>query len=110
MAKSIKSFSWKNGFREAGEGRPWATEDRNGYGNGDANGYEHVNGNGAVKEQSHYVTPPFVEPLTSTVHNDFGLNTLRTWPTMYNGTSSPHGLPEWWDPSGEVDVLICGGT
>jgi phenol 2-monooxygenase (NADPH) len=108
MAKSIQSFTWKKGFREAGEGRPWATEeDRNGYVNGHGNG--NGNGNGVVKEQSHYVTPPFAEALTSTVHNDLGLNTLRTWPTIYNGTSSPHGLPGWWKPSGEVDVLICGG-
>jgi phenol 2-monooxygenase (NADPH) len=92
MAKSIPPFSWKNGFRQAGEGTPWATEGRNGGG-----------------KASHWVTPPFEETETSTVHNDFGLNTLRTWPTMYNGTSSPHALPEWWNPSGEVDVLICGG-
>lgn len=93
MAKSIPPFSWKNGYRETGEGRPWATEARNGAG-----------------KESHYVTPPFAEPLTSIAHNDLGLNTLRTWPTIYNGTSSPHGLPEWWKPSEEVDVLICGGT
>ncbi|KAF7512314.1 hypothetical protein GJ744_001882 [Endocarpon pusillum] len=113
MAKSIPPFTWKNGFRQAGQGRPWATENWNGYVvNGHGNGEENGNGNGngvVKKEQSHYVTPPSAEPLTSTVHNDFGLNTLRTWPTIYNGTSSPHGVPEWWDPSGEVDVLICGG-
>lgn len=60
-------------------------------------------------EESHYVTPPFSEPLSSTVHNSLGLNVARNWPTLYNGTQSPHGIPDWWKPSGKVDVLICGG-
>ncbi|KAJ5170458.1 uncharacterized protein N7500_003241 [Penicillium coprophilum] len=33
---------------------------------------------------------------------------LRTWPTLYDGTASPHGVPEWWKPLNQVDVLICG--
>ena len=61
-------------------------------------------------ERAHYIIPPAEEPLTSTVHNSLDLNALRTWPTIYNGTESPHGVPDWWDPSDEVDVLICGGT
>jgi phenol 2-monooxygenase len=93
MAKSILPFTWKNGFREPGEGTPWATEARK-----------------TGEKESHYVTPPSAESLTSTIHNSFGLNVLRTWPTIYNGTSSPQGLPEWWNPAGEVDVLICGGS
>ena len=60
-------------------------------------------------ERGHYVSLPAEEPLTSTVHNSLGLNAQRTWPTIYNGTESPHGVPDWWDPSDEVDVLICGG-
>ncbi len=60
-------------------------------------------------EESHYSTPPFQTTSSSTVHNSLGLNTLRNWPTLHNGTDSPHGIPEWWQPSAEVDVLICGG-
>ena len=92
MAKSIPPFTFKNGFREPGTGAPWETKITEG-----------------DKEESHYVTPPTIDALTSTVYNDFGMNTLRTWPTLFNGTSSPHGLPDWWKPGKEVDVLICGG-
>lgn len=94
MASSIQPFSWKNGFREPGQGTPWLSERLN----------------GTLEEQGHYVTPPSSEILTSTVHNDIGFNVLRTWPTLYDGTSNPHGLPDWWQKKGEVDVLICGGT
>nr|POF15329.1 aromatic hydroxylase fmpf [Quercus suber] len=51
---------------------------------------------------------PSVELITSSKHNSLGINKLRTFPTLYNGTSSPHGVPEWWKPKDEVDVLICG--
>lgn len=60
-------------------------------------------------ERSHYAVPAFEEPLSSTVHNSLGLNTVRTWPSLHNGTESPQGVPDWWQPSKEVDVLICGG-
>ncbi len=95
MAKSVSAFSFKNGFREQSIWTPWATERK----------LE----NGSEVEEAHYVTPPSSEVLTSTVHNDLGLNVLRTWPTIYDGTNTPHDLPEWWSPSSEVDVLICGG-
>ena len=29
---------------------------------------------------------------------------------VFNGTESPHGIPERWKPVVKVDVLICGGT
>ena len=61
-------------------------------------------------EKSHYMTPPYNEPLSSTVYNSLGSNAIRTWPTIYNGTESPHGVPHWWKPQKKVDVLICGGT
>lgn len=94
MAKSVPAYTWKNGFREPGEKFPWKTDS-----------VEIVED----KEEPHYVTPPTSEILTSNVHNSLGLNTLRTWPTIFDGTKSPHGLPEWWKPSSNVDVLICGG-
>ena len=61
-------------------------------------------------EKSHYVTPPYDEPLSSTFHNSLGLHVIRTWPTIYNSTESSHGLPDWWNPQTKVDMLICDGT
>ena len=94
MAKSVSPFTWKNGYRQAASGTPWK-----------------INGLSLTEsgEEAHYEVPGSQELLTSTVHNSLGLNTLRTWPTIYNGTNSPYGIPEWWQPRGEVDVLICGG-
>ena len=94
MAKTAPPLTWKNGFAQPTTTATWAEEDY------------HTNEFG---EASHYVVPPSEEPLTSTVHNSFGLNVLRTWPTLYNGTQSPHGIPDWWQPAAEVDVLISGG-
>ena len=94
MAHSVNPFTWKNGFRQPGKGTPWAKE----------------RPTDNDKEPAHYVPPPSTEILTSAVHNDLGLNVLRTWPTIYDGISSPHGRPEWWKKSREVDVLICGGS
>ena len=94
MAKSLPAFTWRNGFRELGNEVPWKNN--------------RVDILDETKEP-HYVAPPASEILTSNVHNALGLNTLRTWPTIYDGTSSPHGVPDWWKPESEVDVLICGG-
>lgn len=94
MAKSVEPFTWKNGFRQPAKGTPWIPERE------DVIGEEH---------EAHYVVPPSVEQLTSTVHNALGLNSLRTWPSIFDGTNSPHGVPEWWKPSSEVDVVISGG-
>ncbi|KAG7108051.1 hypothetical protein HYQ44_012766 [Verticillium longisporum] len=55
-----------------------------------------------------YVTPPSVDLTTSLTHNQLGINVVRHWPTLYDGTNSPHGVPSWWAPKEEVDVLICG--
>lgn len=93
MAKSVSASSFKRGFREDGTGTPWATNSRI----------------GSDEVEAHYVTPPSSEILTSEVRNQLGLNVLRTWPTIYDGTNTPHDLPEWWTASAEVDVLICGG-
>ena len=59
--------------------------------------------------KSHYERPPFKEPLSSAVQTSLGSNVVRTWPSLYNGTESPFGVPKWWQPLKEVDVLICGG-
>ncbi|KAL2163195.1 hypothetical protein VTH06DRAFT_5251 [Thermothelomyces fergusii] len=84
------------------------------------NGYqqlpEHLKSNGSAAENdvpadgdpTAYVPPPSVELVTSPVHNHLGVNVIRSWPTMYDGTNSPHGIPEWWEPKPQVDVLIVG--
>lgn len=56
-----------------------------------------------------YISPPSKELVTSQAHNELGINIIRTWPTLYDGTNNPHGLPTWWKPSRDVDVLIVGG-
>ncbi|KAL6711558.1 hypothetical protein ACN47E_004492 [Coniothyrium glycines] len=90
MAKSISPSTWERGFKEPTSGTPWLWEPD------------------VDAENDTYITPPSKELLTSTVHNDLGINVLRTWPTIYDGTNSPHGKPDWWKPATEVDVLICG--
>ena len=95
MAKSVLPSTWKNGFKEPGRKAPWVID----------SSLE----NEAENKRSHYTTPPSIEILTSEVHNELGLNVLRTWPTIYDGTNTPHDLPDWWAPKSEVDVLICGG-
>ena len=95
MAKSLLPSTWENGFREPRQDASWAIESRIPKDAGD--------------EGPSYTTPPSSEILTSEVHNELGLNVLRTWPTIYDGTNTPHDLPYWWAPSSEVDVLICGG-
>jgi phenol 2-monooxygenase len=94
MARTLPPTTWQNGFAEPTDIDVWADN------------AHHLTEEG---NRAHYATPPAQEPLTSTIHNDLGLNVLRTWPTMYNGTESPHGVPSWWKPANEVDVLICGG-
>lgn len=91
MAKSVSPYTWERGFKEPSTGTPWQWEPE------------------AGSENDTYITPPSKEIVTSTVHNDLGTNLLRSWPTIYDGTNSPHGCPDWWTPAAEVDVLICGG-
>lgn len=91
MAKSVQPSTWENGFQEPSTGMPWMHE----WSRDD--------------EEESYVTPPSKEVVTSEAHNSLGINMLRTWPTIYDGTNNPHGVPEWWHPSTEVDVVICGG-
>ncbi len=95
MATTVAPQTWQDGYMAPSETATWEVEDFNSTQDG---------------QESHYVTPPFKESLSSTVHNSLGLNVVRNWPTIYNGTESPHGIPEWWKPAEKVDVLICGGT
>lgn len=92
MAKAVSPHTWQRGFREPTSGTPWQ------WGPDENDGPEQ------------YVTPPSKEVVSSPVHNDLGINVQRTWPTLYDGTNNPHGIPDWWKPASEVDVLICGGA
>ncbi|KAL4890074.1 FAD binding domain-containing protein [Aspergillus ambiguus] len=94
MAHSILPHTHENGFRQPCKDPHWLhPQDQ------DLPEYD-------VGPQ--YEVPPSVENITSTRHNDLGVNVLRVWPTLHDGTSSPHGLPAWWNPPDKVDVLICG--
>ena len=94
MAAIEPNRTWKNGFAQPSETATWNLEDSD---------------RTEAGEKSHYAVPPFEEPLSSTVHNSLGLNTVRIWPSLHSGTDSPQGVPDWWQPPKEVDVLICGG-
>lgn len=78
MATSAQPHSWKNGVCQPSGETSWAFKEK------------YIIDE---KDEAHYVTPPSSEIFTSTVHNALGLNTLRRWPTIYDGTNSPHGLP-----------------
>lgn len=95
MATTLAPHTWENGYRkplDASE-TPWiwnSEDDEN--------------------DPEAFVTEPSKELVTSSVHNDLGINVIRTWPTLFDGTNNPHGVPSWWKPADEVDVLIVGGT
>ncbi|KAJ0421294.1 FAD binding domain-containing protein [Aspergillus carlsbadensis] len=98
MTTTLPGFTFANGYRQPADTNPWEiTHDSDG-----------VDGPVDASEEAHYTVPPSVDLLTSPIHNDVGLKYLRTWPTIYDGTASPHGLPSWWKPNTKVDVLICG--
>ena len=91
MATTVEPYTFRHGFKQAADTPPWIIDRSN-----------------PNEEQPHFTVPPSVELPTSRAHNSYGINVLRSWPTLYDGTASPHGLPNWWKPSSEVDVLICG--
>lgn len=95
MAFAVPASTWENGFKQPATGRPWV--------------FDSTQEDGVNQDPDAYVTPPSKEIVTSDAHNDIGINVIRTWPTLYDGTNSPHGLPSWWKPSKQVDVLISGG-
>lgn len=92
MATKRPDYSWENGYQEVATRSSWV-----------------LDGEAEVEESDDYVPPPSTELVTSTAHNDLGVNVILSWPTLYDGTNSPHGTPSWWQPQEKVDVLICGG-
>lgn len=93
MARSHPPQTWQRGFVEPADAPvpAWA----------DAAYYETEDG-----ERAHYAAPAGGEKPTSSAPNAFGLSSLRSWPSLYNGTEA--GEAQAKKPS-EVDVLICGG-
>lgn len=96
MARSLPPLTWQRGFAENASVPTPAWADQKYY----------VSEN---EEHAHYAVPDGSEKPTSTVANEHGLSSLRSWPSLYNGTESQKILPSWWKPPSEVDVLICGG-
>ncbi|KAI0103344.1 FAD binding domain-containing protein [Nemania sp. FL0031] len=94
MAFAIPPSTWENGFKEPTAAPPWE--------------FDYTQEDGVDDDLEVYVIPPSKEIVTSDVHNDLGINVIRTWPTIYDGTNNPHGVPSWWKPSEQVDVLIVG--
>lgn len=92
MASTLPPKSWEAGYARPADQASWEAETN------------YVTESG---ERAHWTLPVHTEPPTSTIGNGLGLTHLRTWPSIYNGTAT--GMPEWFKPSKEVDVLICGG-
>ncbi|KAL2018282.1 hypothetical protein VTK56DRAFT_986 [Thermocarpiscus australiensis] len=92
MATKRPEFTWENGYQELAQ--PKAT----------GPSVEHQ----VPDDETGYVPPPSVELVTSPAHNHLGVNVIRSWPTLYDGTNSPHRTPAWWQPKSQVDVLIVG--
>lgn len=95
MARSQPPLTWQRGFAEGVlDAKPaWADE------------AYFVSEHG---EPAHYLVPDACDKPTSVVANPLGLSSLRSWPSLYNGTESG-AVPTWWTPRSDVDVLICGG-
>lgn len=95
MATKRPEFTWENGYQEPAQVKA-----------AEPNGELQVPEDG---DTNSYIPAPSVELVTSPAHNHLGVNVIRSWPTLYDGTNSPHGTPAWWRPKSEVDVLIVGG-
>ncbi|KAI0409180.1 FAD binding domain-containing protein [Xylaria palmicola] len=94
MAFAVPPGTWENGFKQPATGRPWV--------------FNYSPDDDVDDDPDVYVTPPSKEIVSSDLHNELGINVIRTWPTIYDGTNSPHGIPTWWKPAEQVDVLISG--
>lgn len=92
MASTLPPQTWEAGYARPADQASWEAETN------------YVTESG---ERAHWMLPVHTEPPTSTIGNGLGLTHLRTWPSIYDGTAT--GKPEWFKPSKEVDVLICGG-
>ncbi|RYO89438.1 hypothetical protein DL766_006783 [Monosporascus sp. MC13-8B] len=93
MARSHPPQTWQRGFAEPAQTPAWADPTR----------YEAEDGRPA-----HHALPAEGEKPTSRVPNGLGISSLRSWPTVYNGTEAQKTTPSWFKKSSEVDVLICG--
>ena len=94
MATKRPGYTWENGYQQLAQSKtPGGTA-------GD---------DVPTDDETAYVAPPSIDLVTSSAHNQLGINVIRSWPSMYDGTNSPHGTPAWWQPQQEVDVLIVGG-
>ncbi|EAU35437.1 conserved hypothetical protein [Aspergillus terreus NIH2624] len=91
MASTLPPQTWEAGYARPADQASWEAETN----------YVAESG-----ERAHWMLPVHTEPPTSTIGNGLGLTHLRTWPSIYDGTAT--GKPEWFKPSKEVDVLICG--
>lgn len=96
MATKRPDYTWENGFQQPVKSDTAGSSLRE-------------NSIASDEDPAAYVAPPSTELVTSTAHNDLGVNVIRSWPTLYDGTNNPHGIPSWWEPKNEVDVLISGG-
>lgn len=96
MARSLPSSSWQRGFAAPLDAEPAWSDPK----------YFISEGG----EKAHYIVPEPEEKPTTTVTNEFGYSSLRSWPSLYNGTEGQETPPSWWKPSNVVDVLICGGA
>ncbi|KAK4236296.1 FAD binding domain-containing protein [Achaetomium macrosporum] len=94
MATALRPRTWENGFRQPATEPQWVSK------SGDQDS--------ADQDPNEYVTPPSKELVSSGTHNSLGVNVIRTWPTLYDGTSNPHMQAASWQPPEEVDVLIVG--
>ncbi|KAI0437522.1 FAD binding domain-containing protein [Xylaria telfairii] len=94
MAFAVPPSTWENGFKQPAKGQPWV--------------FDYTQEDDSDNDPHVYVMPPSKEVVTSDVHNELGISVIRTWPSIYDGTNSPHGIPTWWAPSDQVDVLIVG--
>lgn len=94
MAKAIPPYTFQNGFKQPSSEPPWLFA---------------LDDTADNEDPEEYTPPPSKELVTSSLQNSVGINITRHWPTLYDGTNNPHGLPSGWKPSKEVDVLIVGG-
>ncbi|KAK0615276.1 FAD binding domain-containing protein [Bombardia bombarda] len=99
MATSIPPSTWENGFRQPATKTeaPWLWKSDDG-----------EQSEADDDDPDAFLAPPSKELVTSSAHNSRGINVIRTWPTLFDGTNNPHGTPSWWKPVEEVDVLIVG--
>ncbi|KAH7325588.1 FAD binding domain-containing protein [Stachybotrys elegans] len=94
MATKRPAFTWENGYQAPMSTSTWPAPPPK---------------ECALSEEAEdYVAPPEIDLVSSPTHNHLGVNVINSWPTIYDGTNNPHGVPAWWKPQEKVDVLISG--